>query len=214
MEVQRFNRIMTKFKPICDEASMVDDDTVDMVLSTLSKLRIDVSDRRKKFIEANGVLTLPSTQYPTSGKGSTSNAITPSSERKRIPTHTPEGVDLVDPDDDVPDQVVSQPKAVPQISQQLLDPNTNKRPRGRPKGSRNKPLSETGYKTTNKKQDVQPTDADMDMDLPMRDVLPSLAAPKLVPAKVVKLSLLFQSIKCCYNLKLELMLYSVNFGTL
>ncbi|XP_021737665.1 uncharacterized protein LOC110704185 [Chenopodium quinoa] len=180
---------MNLFEPICNEASMVDDDTVEMVTSTLSKLKIDVSDRRKKFIEANGVMTLPSTQYPTSGKGSTSSLQTPSSVRKQMITNSHEVVDC----DEVPDQVVSQHTHVPELSQHLLDPNVKKRRRGRPKGSRNKPYSETGYKSTKKKQgkdvqptsDVQPGDADtnMEMDLPlsaMRAMIPKVTA---VPAK-------------------------------
>ena len=37
----------------------------------------------------------------------------------------------------------------PQPSQPVLDPIARKRKRGRPKGTRNKPLSETGYKAPN-----------------------------------------------------------------
>ncbi|XP_021739064.1 protein FAR1-RELATED SEQUENCE 6-like isoform X2 [Chenopodium quinoa] len=59
-EVKRFNKIMSEFEPICDEASAVDEDTVQMVLASLLKLRIEVKERRKKFIAQNGVQLLPS----------------------------------------------------------------------------------------------------------------------------------------------------------
>ncbi|XP_021725372.1 uncharacterized protein LOC110692649 isoform X2 [Chenopodium quinoa] len=166
---------MNHFKPICDEASMVDDDTVDMVMSALSKLKIDVSDRRKKFIEANGVMTLPSTQYPTSEKGSTSNLKTPSSVRKQLNTNTQEVMEC----DEVPDQMASQHTPLPEFSQHILDPSVKKRCRGRPKGSRNKPYSETGYKTTKKKQ-PRDADLDMEMELPLSAMTPRVPA---VPAK-------------------------------
>ncbi|XP_021714853.1 protein FAR1-RELATED SEQUENCE 6-like [Chenopodium quinoa] len=153
-EVKRFNKIMSEFEPICDEASAVDEDTVEMVIASLSKLRIEVKERRKKFIAKNGVQLLPSRKYPPSEKVSTNNVITPSSVTKPsamyegwVEGSIQEDVEWVDLEPEITESLVDPP---PPVTQQVLDPKSRKHPRGRPKGSRNKTLAELGYKKKTK----------------------------------------------------------------
>ncbi|XP_021731310.1 protein FAR-RED IMPAIRED RESPONSE 1-like [Chenopodium quinoa] len=51
--VKRFNKMMGKFEPLCETAAMVDDQTVHMVMETLSKLQLAVNDRRDKKSQEN-----------------------------------------------------------------------------------------------------------------------------------------------------------------
>ncbi|XP_021734046.1 protein FAR-RED IMPAIRED RESPONSE 1-like [Chenopodium quinoa] len=121
-QVQHYRRMMREFEGICDEASAVDDiDTVDMVISSLKELRLNVKESRKKFIVKQAVLpTMPANEVPPSEIGSNSS-----------PTqlHTPSSV----------------ANDFPKVAN-VKDPIHRKKPRGRPKTTRYKSSAEKGYK--------------------------------------------------------------------
>uniref|UniRef100_A0A803MSC4 Uncharacterized protein n=1 Tax=Chenopodium quinoa TaxID=63459 RepID=A0A803MSC4_CHEQI len=123
-------------------------------VQTVETLRIEVKERRKKFIAKNGVQLLPSRKYPPSEKVSTNNVITPSSVTKPsamyegwVEGSIQEDVEWVDLEPEITESLVDPP---PPVTQQVLDPKSRKHPRGRPKGSRNKTLAELGYKKKTK----------------------------------------------------------------
>ncbi|XP_021746171.1 protein FAR-RED IMPAIRED RESPONSE 1-like [Chenopodium quinoa] len=123
VNVKRFNKVMRIFEPLCETAALVDDQTVHMVIETLSKLQLDVNERRDK--KSKEIVPVVST-LSSATEGRTFFSV-------RNPTPDATAVD-------------SCPAAMDLV---IKDPIIKKRKRGRPKGSRHKTLAETGYKKTN-----------------------------------------------------------------
>ncbi|XP_021751742.1 protein FAR1-RELATED SEQUENCE 1-like [Chenopodium quinoa] len=115
-EVKKFNMMMNAFEGVCEDASAVDDETVQLVIDSLSTLHIEVKDRSLKYMKLIASSDYPMVEDPHSDIGSNS--------------HTVNG------------QSLPSPSTVPNV----LDPTCKKRRRGIPKGSRNKAYLETAYK--------------------------------------------------------------------
>ncbi|XP_021729707.1 protein FAR1-RELATED SEQUENCE 6-like [Chenopodium quinoa] len=126
--VQRFNRIMEKFEPICDTATMLNDQTVQIVIEALSKLKKVVNDCRDKKSQEHVPVV---------------STLSSLAEEDRTFSSVSVHADLVDP---CPSAMVPVIKV----------PIIKKRKRGRPKGSRHKSLAETGYKKPNKNKKPSP----------------------------------------------------------
>ncbi|XP_021773585.1 protein FAR-RED IMPAIRED RESPONSE 1-like [Chenopodium quinoa] len=133
VNVKRFNKMMQKLEPLCETAAMVDDQTVHMVIETLSKLQLAVNERRDKKSKEN-VPVVSTLTSATEGRtfSSVSNPVADATAVDSCPA----AMDLV-----------------------IKDPIIKKRKRGRPKGSRHKTLAETGYKKTNKNKKPSPEHA-------------------------------------------------------
>ncbi|XP_021721947.1 protein FAR1-RELATED SEQUENCE 1-like [Chenopodium quinoa] len=84
VECRRFNRMMTKFECVCDEASTIDDATCDMVLERLNQLSNDVRKARIAFQENQNPPDMPNRNIPISVIGSNTAAanVTPPSVKK------------------------------------------------------------------------------------------------------------------------------------
>ncbi|XP_021749729.1 protein FAR1-RELATED SEQUENCE 6-like [Chenopodium quinoa] len=124
-EVKKFNNMMNVFEPICDDAAVADDETVDIVVKALSKLHSEVKERRKKYMELMATKNPPSSEPPPQSEIDSNSSCPPQSE---LGIHSS-----------------CQPSSS-NVQATILDPPIKKRPRGRTKGSRNKSYSETGYK--------------------------------------------------------------------
>ncbi|XP_021727910.1 protein FAR-RED IMPAIRED RESPONSE 1-like [Chenopodium quinoa] len=130
VNVKRFNKMMKKLEPLCETAAMVDDQTVHMVIETLSKLQLAVNERRDKKSKEN-VPVVSTLSSATEGR-TFSSVRNPAADANAVDS-CPAAMDLV-----------------------IKDPIIKKRKRGRPKGSRHKTLAETGYKKTNKNKKPSP----------------------------------------------------------
>ncbi|XP_021757437.1 protein FAR-RED IMPAIRED RESPONSE 1-like [Chenopodium quinoa] len=130
VNVKRFNKMMKKLEPLCETAAMVDDQTVHMVIETLSKLQLAVNERRDKKSKEN-VPVVSTLSSATEGR-TFSSVRNPAADATAVDS-CPAAMDLV-----------------------IKDPIIKKRKRGRPKGSRHKTLAETGYKKTNKNKKPSP----------------------------------------------------------
>ncbi|XP_021776441.1 protein FAR-RED IMPAIRED RESPONSE 1-like [Chenopodium quinoa] len=124
IEVKRFNKMMTKFESICEDASTMDDPTVDLVMERLAQLSTEVLEARETLQSQKNPPNLPKNDIPPSEIRSNSALadLTPPSVTKVTAIATNANIDLI------------------------MDPKTRKKPRGRPKSTRYKSYAETGYK--------------------------------------------------------------------
>ncbi|XP_021765905.1 uncharacterized protein LOC110730409 [Chenopodium quinoa] len=140
----RFNKMMAKFEPLCETAAMVNDQTMEMVIETLSKLTKAVNEAMvKKGEEKIPVISGGSRDINTvssTGKGRTNSS---------VQNGTVEIPDEEDPNSPVNDIFVPIATLFP-----VKDPIIKKRHPGRQKGSRHKTLAETGYKKSNNKNNL------------------------------------------------------------
>ncbi|XP_021747106.1 protein FAR1-RELATED SEQUENCE 4-like [Chenopodium quinoa] len=183
-ECKRYNTLLPDLESLCEEASTVNDDTVEIVQAAVKKLREEVRASRAKLVENTALPTfeigssLPVPQPATTPSSnpthqSTPQAFTPRSTLSHQSTPqaiTPRSTHQASPHAVTPNTGCARPN--PNISKGsttnndgVKDPIIKKKLRGRPKGSRNKTLAELGYNTTkpntrkdcdNKGQSVEP----------------------------------------------------------
>ncbi|XP_021766224.1 uncharacterized protein LOC110730707 [Chenopodium quinoa] len=131
--------MMEKFEPLCETASLVNDQTVNMVIEALSKLQIAINECKEKKSKEH--VPVVSTLSSAAEEG------TISSVRNPVPS-TSEHQDPC-------------PSAIEPV---IKDPIIKKRKRGMPKASRHKTLAETGYKKTTNKKKLQNNGAESDVE--------------------------------------------------
>ncbi|XP_021740432.1 protein FAR-RED IMPAIRED RESPONSE 1-like [Chenopodium quinoa] len=133
---KRYSSLMSSFEPICEEAAMVNDKTVNMVINCLQQVKSDVMQSRKRKYEDSAPVS-----YADEGPDPFEDAsceVNGTESTVQQPSATGMGgVDAFEP-------VETEAPVV------MKDPLPKKRDRGRPKGSRNKTLAEMGYKKTSK----------------------------------------------------------------
>ncbi|XP_021773647.1 protein FAR-RED ELONGATED HYPOCOTYL 3-like [Chenopodium quinoa] len=67
VEVKRYNRLMTAFEGLCDEAVMVNEETVELVLQGINQMRVQVEGLKQKKLRIGGLINLR-LAFATSGK--------------------------------------------------------------------------------------------------------------------------------------------------
>ncbi|XP_021771774.1 protein FAR-RED IMPAIRED RESPONSE 1-like [Chenopodium quinoa] len=115
-ECVRWNKLIPDLEALCDEAAAVDDETVELVRQVVLKIRAEVNEQRAKVMSTNGPGSEIGSSHPPPPEG------TPKSASKKC------NVD-----------------GGKSSGNFIQNPVNQKRPRGRPKGSRNKTLAELGY---------------------------------------------------------------------
>ncbi|XP_021721191.1 protein FAR1-RELATED SEQUENCE 8-like [Chenopodium quinoa] len=135
VQVKRFNAMLSNFESICEVAANVDDDTVLLVMKTLSKLKTDVDEAKQKREQLRDVCEV--VKFPTEvAEGLTSSSIrkpyTPSQSTvfNEEPSSQQDETDFSADQDNVPETVCHPPPSQWQQSQKtvnVLDPVTNKR---------------------------------------------------------------------------------------
>ncbi|XP_021715718.1 protein FAR1-RELATED SEQUENCE 6-like isoform X1 [Chenopodium quinoa] len=137
-ECIRYNKLFPDLEALCDEASNVDEDTIVAVREAVLKLRTEVRVRRALHLEKNIPEVVPSNMDPCSHKGSSNQP----PEAGGTPMSKPCNVS-----DTGTNPNNAQNEASTSSRFVVRDPITQKRPHGRPKGSRNKTRAELGYNT-------------------------------------------------------------------
>ncbi|XP_021744420.1 protein FAR1-RELATED SEQUENCE 1-like [Chenopodium quinoa] len=96
IEVIRYNRLMNAFEGICDEAAMVNDETVEMVLTSLTRLKSEVTKCMKRKLEQTVAMSYPgegaATVIPSSeDRATTSSVQKPLPQADQAPDQPPSG---------------------------------------------------------------------------------------------------------------------------
>ncbi|XP_021736782.1 protein FAR1-RELATED SEQUENCE 8-like [Chenopodium quinoa] len=152
-ECKRYNSLIPDLEALCDDASVVDDETVEAVRKEISKLHAVVKEKRAKLLEKLAVpnpeinsKTSPPVPTPMS---SPLQQATPSATTSPAPT-TPLSASTelaaLSPQISGGGQFtpISNYNHPPKSPCNIRDPIIKKKPRGRPKGSRNKSFAELG----------------------------------------------------------------------
>ncbi|XP_021748913.1 protein FAR1-RELATED SEQUENCE 1-like [Chenopodium quinoa] len=82
VHVKRFNMLLKVAEPLCEEAAMVNDETVQMVIDSINQLRLDVDKCRKTKLEQTIALN-----FPNDFQGSASAGFSGTTLAVQKPTH-------------------------------------------------------------------------------------------------------------------------------
>ncbi|XP_021721329.1 protein FAR-RED IMPAIRED RESPONSE 1-like [Chenopodium quinoa] len=129
VEVQRYNRLMAEFEALCDAAAMVNEEAVRLVSTAIFEIRVKFDDCKRQKLEESVDLSFPD-------DANESDSDVPEKGNEFSTAH-----------EETIGASISCPRSCDLV---VKDPLLIIKPRGRPKGSRNKTLAEMRFKKPKK----------------------------------------------------------------